>query len=202
MKTCEEYVLKELQKTQQELQLAHKKIEELETPKEEVVDDRKCIYLSDKPNYCYYVQTTGEYNWNKILKENKLTPKFVKETLNDNEKFLKLCNLSNENGWNAIGKVVRKTYDYLLETICGNLIIQLNDFSKDISTYILDIKNGSYYSTKEKAIEVLDEISRRIQLIETFKAFGIDEEKVKLYKLFLNEKKVNALFYPYQMPEE
>lgn len=178
MKTCEEYVLKELQKTQQELQLAHKKIEELETPKEEVVDDRKCIYLSDKPNYCYYVQTTGEYNWNKILKENKLTPKFVKETLNDNEKFLKLCNLSNENGWNAIGKVVRKTYDYLLETICGNLIIQLNDFSKDISTYILDIKNGSYYSTKEKAIEYRNnKIKNSIEYYLEYYADKFDDEK-------------------------
>ena len=64
-----------------------------------------------------------------------------------------MCELSNENGWNVIGKVIRYTYDYLLETRCGNLIVQLDDFSKDISTYILDIKNGSYYSTEEKAIE-------------------------------------------------
>lgn len=152
MKTCEEYVLKELQKTQQELQLANKKIEELETSKEEAID-KKCIYLSDKPNYCYYVQTVSEYKWNEILKDNKLTPKFVEKALNNNDKFLKLCELSNEDGWNVIGKVIRYTYNYLLETRCGNLIVQLDDFSKDIGTYILDIKNGSYYSTEEKAIE-------------------------------------------------
>ena len=154
MKTCEEYVLKELQKTQQELQLANKKIEELENPKEEIVVDRECICLSDKPNYCYYVQTTGEYNWNEILKANKLTPKFVEETLNDNDKFLKLCELSNENGWNVIGKVVRYTYDYLLETRCGNLIVQLNDFSKDISTSILDIKMGIIILQKKKLLNI------------------------------------------------
>lgn len=178
MKTCEEYVLKELQKTQQELQLANKKIEELENPKEEIVVDRECIYLSDKPNYCYYVQTTGEYNWNKILKANKLTPKFVEETLNDNDKFLKLCELSNENGWNVIGKVVRYTYDYLLETRCGNLIVQLNDFSKDISTSILDIKNGNYYSTEEKAIEYRNnKIKGNIKCYLKYYADKFDDEK-------------------------
>lgn len=178
MKTCEEYVLKELQKTQQELQLANKKIEELENPKEEIVVDRECIYLSDKPNYCYYVQTTGEYNWNEILKANKLTPKFVEETLNDNDKFLKLCELSNENGWNVIGKVVRYTYDYLLETRCGNLIVQLNDFSKDISTSILDIKNGNYYSTEEKAIEYRNnKIKGGIEYYLKYYADKFDDEK-------------------------
>ena len=178
MKTCEEYVLKELQKTQQELQLANKKIEELENPKEEIVVDRECIYLSDKPNYCYYVQTTGEYNWNEILKANKLTPKFVEETLNDNDKFLKLCELSNENGWNVIGKVVRYTYDYLLETRCGNLIVQLNDFSKDISTSILDIKNGNYYSTEEKAIEYRNnKIKGNIKYYLKYYADKFDDEK-------------------------
>lgn len=178
MKTCEEYVLKELQKTQQELQLANKKIEELENPKEEIVVDRECIYLSDKPNYCYYVQTTGEYNWNEILKANKLTPKFVEETLNDNDKFLKLCELSNENGWNVIGKVVRYTYDYLLETRCGNLIVQLNDFSKDISTSILDIKNGNYYSTEEKAIEYRNnKIKDGIEYYLKYCADKFDDEK-------------------------
>lgn len=178
MKTCEEYVLKELQKTQQELQLANKKIEELENPKEEIVVDREYIYLSDKPNYCYYVQTTGEYNWNEILKANKLTPKFVEETLNDNDKFLKLCELSNENGWNVIGKVVRYTYDYLLETRCGNLIVQLNDFSKDISTSILDIKNGNYYSTEEKAIEYRNnKIKGGIEHYLKYYADKFDDEK-------------------------
>ena len=178
MKTCEEYVLKELQKTQQELQLANKKIEELENPKEEIVVDRECICLSDKPNYCYYVQTTGEYNWNEILKANKLTPKFVEETLNDNDKFLKLCELSNENGWNVIGKVVRYTYNYLLETRCGNLIVQLNDFSKDISTSILDIKNGNYYSTEEKAIEYRNnKIKGGIEHYLKYYADKFDDEK-------------------------
>lgn len=157
MKTCEEYVLKELKKTKQELQLANKKIEELETPKletpKEEVIDRKCIYLSDKPNYYYNVKNSGEYYWNKILKDNKLTPKFVEEALNDNDKFLKLCELSNENGWNVIGRVIRNTYDYLLETRCGKLAIEINDYSENINTYRLDIENGIYYSNEEDAIE-------------------------------------------------
>lgn len=177
MKTCEEYVLKELEKTRQELQLANKKIEELETPKEEIID-KECIYLSDKPNYCYYAQTVGEYKWNEILKDNKLTPKLVEEALNDNDKFLKLCELSNENGWNAIGKVVRNTYDYLLATRCGNLIVQLDDFSKSISTYILDMKNGNYYSTEEKAIEYRNnKVKHSIKYYLKYYADKFDDEK-------------------------
>lgn len=152
MKTCEEYVLRELEKTRQELQLANKKIEELEIPKEEVID-KKIIYLSDKPNYYYSVKYSSEYNWNKILKDNKLTSKFVEEALNDNDKFLKLCELSNENGWNVIGRVVRNTYDYLLETRNGKLAIEVNDYSGNINTFRLDIENGNCYSNEEDAIE-------------------------------------------------
>lgn len=81
-KTNEEYILNELYKAQEELQLANKKIEELE---EKLKNDdtneenMNCIYLSDKPNYWYSFSIQGTYNWNKILKDNKKTPKLVEK---------------------------------------------------------------------------------------------------------------------------
>ncbi len=159
MKTCEEYILKELETVKQELKLANKKIEELENLKndviehEKVIDDRKCIYLSDTPKYCYCVNIAGEYYWNQVLKENELTPEFVEEALVDEKKFLKLCDLKHENGYEVIGKVTQVTYDYLLETRCGNLAIKVDDYSGDISTFVLDLENGNYYSNEENAIK-------------------------------------------------
>ncbi len=161
MKTCEEYVLKELEKTKQELSLANKKIEELETPKvdsTEDIKDMQCIYLSDKPNYYYNVSTQSVWNWNKILKKNKKTPKFVEEALTDDDKFKELCDLKDEY-LSKIGEVSQRTYNYLLKTRNGDCIITLS--SDDIYLYELDKKGYHTFSKEEDAIKCRDDEVRK-----------------------------------------
>nr|DAZ10814.1 MAG TPA: hypothetical protein [Caudoviricetes sp.] len=67
-------------------------------------------------------------------------------------------------------------------------------------------KNTEYeilgtYKTKERAIEVLDEIEEKIILINTI---NIAKDTVSLiaYKNALPEEKIKGLGYPYQMPKD
>lgn len=57
------------------------------------------------------------------------------------------------------------------------------------------------YKTKERALEVLNEIEERIMLINTI---NIAKDSVSLIacKNTLSEEKIKGLNYPYQMPEK
>lgn len=161
MKTCEEYVLKQLQITQEHLKQAEAKIKELEMPKVETLEekDMNCIYLSDKPNYFYSVNTRYEWDWNDILRKNKKTPKFVEDALTDENKFRKLCSLKKENYSSAIGEVRQNIYNYLLKTRSGDCVIVLS--SDNIYSYQLDKKEYSNFSKEEDAIKYRDEKVRK-----------------------------------------
>ena len=56
------------------------------------------------------------------------------------------------------------------------------------------------YETKERAIEVLDEIEERIMLINTIN-IAKDRDSLIACKNVLTEEKIKGLNYPYQMPE-
>lgn len=56
------------------------------------------------------------------------------------------------------------------------------------------------YKTKERAIEVLDEIEERIMLINTIN-IAKDRDSLIACKNVLTEEKIKGLNYPYQMPE-
>lgn len=56
------------------------------------------------------------------------------------------------------------------------------------------------YKTKERALEVLDEIEERIMLINTINIVK-DRDSLIAYKNALPEEKIKGLSYPYQMPE-
>lgn len=158
MKTCEEYVLKELKETQQKLSNAVAKIKELETLKEETSEDIKdaqCIYLSDKPNYFYDVNTQSIWNWNKILKENKKKPEFVEEALINEEKFEELCNLSENKYYSKIGVVNQHIYNHLLKTRSGDCAIVVT--SESAYMYELDKKGYPTFSKEKDAIKYRDE---------------------------------------------
>ena len=156
MKTCEEYVLRELEKTKEELYLAKKKIEELETPKEEAKDtNMKCIYISDKPYYFYNVSTQNVWRWNEILKANKKTPKLVEEALNDDRKFKELCSLKEDIYHSEIGKVNQKVYNYLLKTRNGEYAIVLTSDSAYMCE--LDQDGTCTYTNEDDAIKCLNE---------------------------------------------
>ena len=57
------------------------------------------------------------------------------------------------------------------------------------------------YKTKERALEVLDEIQERIMLINTIN-IAKDTDSLIACKNVLTEEKIKGLNYPYQMPEK
>lgn len=118
-KTNEEYILNELFKTQVELQLANKKIEELEEilkNNDTSEENMNCIYLSDKPNYWYSFNIQSTWKWNKILEDNNKTPKLVEKALSDDKALKQLCNLKENDGWRSeLGYVDERTYNYLFK---------------------------------------------------------------------------------------
>ena len=57
------------------------------------------------------------------------------------------------------------------------------------------------YKTKERALEVLNEIEERIMLINTIN-IAKDRDSLIACKNALTEEKIKGLGYPYQMPKE
>lgn len=57
------------------------------------------------------------------------------------------------------------------------------------------------YKTKERALEVLDEIEERIMLINTINVVK-DRKSLIACKNALTEEKMEGLSYPYQMPKD
>lgn len=58
-----------------------------------------------------------------------------------------------------------------------------------------------FYLTKERALEVLDEIEERIMIINTISLVK-DSVSLIAYKNALSEEKIKGIGYPYQMPKE
>lgn len=58
-----------------------------------------------------------------------------------------------------------------------------------------------HYKTKERALEVLDEIEERMMLINTTNLI-YDTASLVGFKNALGEDKIKGLGYPYQMPED
>ena len=156
-KTNEEYILNELYKTQDELELANTKIKELEeqlkTPTNE--EEMNCIYLSDKPYYYYNVSTQSAYKWNEILKQNKKKPEFVEEALKDEKKLKKLCSLKEKDTmwFSSIGEVDERIYNYLLKDRKGrySVIVLTNE-----NTYMYNVKEDGAFLNKEEAEKYRD----------------------------------------------
>lgn len=94
--------------------------------------------------------------------------------------------------------VLVKVFDFRVDCcigLDGENYIQGN-LDSNYDSYIL----GTYKS-KERAIEVLDEIQRKIQLTNIIKSFGINSETAKFYINNLDKEEIKLLFYPYKMPE-
>lgn len=159
LKTNEEYILNELYKAKEELQLANKKIEELE---EKLKNDdtneenMNCIYLSEKPYYWYTFNIRGTYDWNKILKENNKTPKLVEKALTDDKALKQLCNLKEKDGWRSeLGGINERIYNYLFKGRNG--LYSVIETNKDRS-YMYDISSSDRnYLTREECEEKFKE---------------------------------------------
>lgn len=179
VKTSEEYILNELYKTQEELQLANKKIEELEKQKNDDTNEENmnCIYLSDKPSYWYSYSLQSAWNWNKILKQNKKTPEFVEKALTDDKTLKQLCDLEENDSWRSeIGEVRENVYNYLFKGRNG--LYSVITTNKN-STYMYDISNNDKnYLTKQECEEALKKamIKEINYYLENYKD-KFDEEK-------------------------
>ena len=165
-KTNEEYILNELYKAQEELQLAKKKIEELENRLKNDnsnEENMQCIYLSDKPYYWYVVSTQSEYNWNKILKDNNKTPKLVEQALTDDKKLKQLCSLKEKDSWRTpLGKVQERVYNYLFKGRNG--VYSVIETGKD-SSYMYDItnKDDNFLNKEEAETRLKEKLLKSIQ---------------------------------------
>lgn len=155
VKTSEEYILNELYKTQEELYLANKKIEELEENlrnDDTNEENMNCIYLSDKPNYWYSYSLQSAWNWNKILKQNKKIPEFVEKALTDDKTLKQLCKLEGNDSWRSkIGEVRENVYNYLFKGRNGLYYVIITDRDR---TYMHNISNSDRnYLTKQECEE-------------------------------------------------
>lgn len=87
--------------------------------------------------------------------------------------------------------------------------INYQDNKQIIANYVPELYENSScyyellgtYSTKERALEVLDEIEERIMLINTIN-IAKDTDSLIACKNVLTEEKIKRLNYPYQMPEK
>lgn len=70
-----------------------------------------------------------------------------------------------------------------------------------IGTYYDNLEILGTYKTKERALEILDEIEERIMLINTIN-LAKDRDSLIAYKNALTEEKIKGLGYPYQMPKD
>mgnify|MGYP004666980551 CR=1 FL=1 len=83
-----------------------------------------------------------------------------------------------------------------------NIFLDANYGNERICSYDNDSKiELGTYKTKERALEILDEIEERIMLINTIN-IAKDTNSLIACKIALMEKKIKGLSYPYQMPEE
>lgn len=83
-----------------------------------------------------------------------------------------------------------------------NIFLDANYDNKRICSYDNDskIKLGTY-ETKERALEVLDEIEERITLINTIN-IAKDRDSLIACEKALTKEKMKGISYPYQMPKE
>lgn len=72
------------------------------------------------------------------------------------------------------------------------IIVWQNNYNCD-ETYL------ATYKTKERALEVLDEIHERIAILTTIKLIGIDDKNLKVFNECLEEKRCSVV---YEMPKE
>ena len=182
MRNCEEYVLNELEKIKKENEDLKKEITKLNNKEEDIENDKKCIYLSDKPYYYYSLKTTSAYNWNKTLIKNNKNPEFIEEALKDDKKLKELCELKvNEYyGNRKMFYISENIYNYLFTARNGKKIaIILND--ENLSDVYIGKKYNSYL-TKEEAEKGLKEIVKEgaEEYIEYYKKKY--EEELKKFK--------------------
>lgn len=164
MKTLEEYILKQLEDTQEELFLVKKENEELkeklnnrniEELEDEELPNAKIITISEQPNYFYCIDKTSYSSINELLEKNNKTPEFLRQVLVDEEAYNEYCGLKCDSGYidHQGGEVVRNTYDCLYVNYYGKKSIIFISYDK--TNEIRNLDNKNYFLDYEKAKEKL-----------------------------------------------
>lgn len=83
----------------------------------------------------------------------------------------------------------------------SNIQYIYKNYIHGLGTYYDNLKILGTYKTKERALEVLDEIEERIMLINTINVVK-DRKTLIACKNALTEEKMVGLSYPYQMPKD
>ena len=146
LKTCEEYVLRELAKKEEELELVHKRISELEDKlktNDDNINFEKVIKVSETPSCYFWVDTLRRYNYNQMLIKHNKTPEFLKDENNIDE----IISWSNENMINS------NAYLYLIKNYKGNIAV-VSEYN-DGSMHLCNIDNKTYFLNSNEAVEGL-----------------------------------------------
>lgn len=99
---------------------------------------------------------------------------------------------------------VRNQDKTILQKVDNLLISDGNNAEGTFNIYTNSLPSQNVlgrYKTKERALEVLDEIQEKIMLINTIN-IAKDTDSLIACKNVLTEEKIKGLNYPYQMPEK
>lgn len=147
IKTCEQYVLRELLNAQDEVCLLKKEVEELKAPKEKEeinTDKGQIFYCNDTWGYYYRIEITNYYNYNDILKENNKTPQFLQTVLDSDDALREWKEMSSKGSYftRNVGELQCCTYHYLFTWQDNAAVLCLSDsyMSNKFSFYEIDNK--------------------------------------------------------------
>ena len=170
IKTCEEYVLKELQDVQNENLLLKKELKELKEPKEKEeinVDKGEVFYCNDTWGYYYVVEYENYYNYNEVLKANNKTPDFLREAISSEVDLFRWMDMTSKESYftRRIGRVCDCTYHYLFTWQDNVAVLCLNDSYMNSKFSFCEIDNNRNFLDKGVAKDtlkqkVLDEIEK------------------------------------------
>lgn len=159
MKTLEEYFLKQLDDTKNELELVKKENEELkeklenrkldELPEKDLPKS-KTITISEQPNYYFVIHCENYYYWNEYLKKANKTPEWLLTVKNDEQAYEEFCNIPVSWGM-KMASVKREVYDILLVNFYKKKSVLFTEKNGLYRNFIYNIDNEEYFLDEELA---------------------------------------------------
>lgn len=184
IKTCDEYVLNELECAKKELDIVKHENAELreeikslkEKPSENNVEElpqTKTYTISEQPNYFYYISAESAYNYNDILNEYNKTPEFLNEALDDEEKFKEFMEMTRPDWhYNKVGRLEQKVYDKIIKNFYGKVAVINTSYNDNFDFNQID--NETYFLDSELASETLKQ--RVIRNIKEYFKYKYNEK--------------------------
>ena len=162
IKTCDEYVINELEKTKEELFLVNKVIEELQE-KLEAYNSADSLTLDEKSGVFYSFHVTSYYNMEELLEKligKDFSLEDAKSCLDDDIKLNKLMSVK-ARSWSSENKVKEYNYQNLLTYSGRDYAITITEDSCHI--FKLDDKQN-YHADKKSLAEknILEEFKENL----------------------------------------